>query len=180
MCSGRSRNQIGALPDPAIPIALVAAVVVGALAVANLAALLPAAAPASSPPPSSSTTSNTPNKVSKRVSRTLNLRNVWRAGRGSEGLVSWRHQNLETSGGGREVSLGPKQSLETCLQDNQPSKRLTPRRGFETLVSWRHQNFETSGVSRRSRRARIGGRRLRRWQSLGRRSWSRSIRRRLA
>ena len=35
-------DQIGALPDPAIPIALVAAVVVGALAVANLAALLPA------------------------------------------------------------------------------------------------------------------------------------------
>jgi len=35
-------NRIGALPDPAVPIALVAAVTAGFLAVANLAALLPA------------------------------------------------------------------------------------------------------------------------------------------
>jgi hypothetical protein len=35
-------NRIGALPDPAVPIVLVAAVIVGLIAVANLAALLPA------------------------------------------------------------------------------------------------------------------------------------------
>ena len=72
-------------------------------------------------------------------------------------LTSWPNPPATSPAKPPTDPVPPEQSLETCLQDTKPSKRLAGAGEFEVLVSWGYQNLETSGRRGQGRAISRGG-----------------------